>query len=144
MRIERTQRRCVGALSAEQDVLNNCKSILCTTLRVDHLLATVLKDGALNESLRAHAGVHARRLLVVVVVEDVRCAETEQWTATVDAVEVVVCICYAEVAGVFSGILVGVTYESAFGLFRVSHCSALQSDVRILNLHDCGSKCWRW
>jgi hypothetical protein len=131
LRIELTQRRCVGALSAEQDVLNNCKSIFRTALRVDHLLATVLKDGALNQSLRTHAGVHARGLLVVVVVEDVRCAETQQWTATVDAVEVVVCICYAEMAGIFSGILVGVPYEGAFGLFRVSPRPASQRDVRI-------------
>jgi MFS superfamily sulfate permease-like transporter len=85
----------------------------------------------LNQSLRAHAGVHACGLLVVVVVEDVRCAETQQWTATVDAVEVIVCICYAEMAGIFSGILVGVPYECAFGLFRVSPRPASQRDVRI-------------
>jgi replication-associated recombination protein RarA len=64
----------------------------------------------LNQSLRTHAGVYARRLLVIVVVEDMRCAETKQWATTVDAVEMVVCVCYAEVASVFGSILVGMTY----------------------------------
>lgn len=60
--------------------------------------------------MRAHASVHARVLFVVVVVEDVRCAKTKKRTAGGDFVEVVVGVGYAEVAGVFGGVGVGVAY----------------------------------
>lgn len=89
---------------------------MCTALSVHHLLSAVLKYSALNQRLRAHARVDARRLLVVVVVEDVRCAKTEQGAATVDAVEVVIGVGNAEVASVFGGVLVRMANKSSFRL----------------------------
>jgi nanoRNase/pAp phosphatase (c-di-AMP/oligoRNAs hydrolase) len=87
-------------------------------LAIDHFLAAILEHGALHERLRAHARVHARRLLVVVVVEDVCGAEAQQRAAAGDFVEVVVGVGDAEVAGVFGGVAVRVADEGAFGLGR--------------------------
>tara|TARA_R110002003_G_scaffold388_9_gene19351 strand:+ start:3649 stop:4074 length:426 start_codon:yes stop_codon:yes gene_type:complete len=89
-------------------------------LAIDHFLAAILEHGALHERLRTHARVHARRLLVVVVVEDVCGAEAQKRAAAGDFVEVVVGVGDAEVAGVFGGVTVRVADEGAFGLGRGS------------------------
>lgn len=82
--------------------------VLLAALREHHLLAAVLKHGALNQSLGAHARVDARALLVVVVIEDVGSAEAQEGAARVDLVEVVVGVGDAEVACILSGVGVGV------------------------------------
>ena len=131
--IECTNRRGACALPTKQHIFDNSVPIspvsfrlqilsqnhlpvLRTALGVYHLLSTVLKHRALNQRLRTHARINACRLLVVVVVEDVRCAKTEQGAATGDAVEVVVGVGNAEVAGVFGSVLVRVADEGALRL----------------------------
>ena len=59
--------------------------------------------------MSAHARIDTCGLLVVVVVEDVRGSEAEQWTAGFDLVEVVVRIGDAEVTSVLGSVLIGVT-----------------------------------
>lgn len=58
----------------------------------------------MHESLSAHARVHASVLLIVIVVEDVCCAEAQEGASRSDFVEVVVGVCDAEVAGVLGGV----------------------------------------
>jgi hypothetical protein len=133
---KRTRLRSIRALAPKNRVNNNSISALHSSahppskvsaphlpnfiaaLAIDHFLAAILEHGALHERLRTHARVHARRLLVVVVVEDVCGAEAQKRAAAGDFVEVVVGVGDAEVAGVFGGVAVRVADEGAFGLGR--------------------------
>lgn len=115
-RTQRSLRRCVRTLTTKDSINDHRIAILITALSVHHLLSAILEHSALNEGLSAHARVHASILLVVVVVEDMCCAKAEERATRGDFVEVVVGVGYAEVAGVFGGVGVGVTYERALGL----------------------------
>lgn len=88
--------------------------ILCTGLCIHHFLPTILEHTTLYKCLSAHTCVYSSGLLVVIVVEDVRCAEAEKWTTTIDFVKVVISVGNTQVAGIFSSVLVGVANESAF------------------------------
>jgi hypothetical protein len=61
----------------------------------------------LDQGLSAHARIHARRLFIAVIVEDVGDSEAEQWSTGVDSVEVVVGVRYAKMTCVLGSIVVG-------------------------------------
>lgn len=101
VRSQRSFRRRVRALTPKNSINNHRIPILFTTLCIHHLLTAVLENGTLHKSLSAHSCVHARVLLVVIVVEDMRSAEAQQWAARGDFVEVVVRVGDAEMTNVF-------------------------------------------
>jgi hypothetical protein len=72
--------------------------------------------GILNKDLSAHAGVDTRDTAVVAGAVDVGGTETDRGKARVDLLEVVVMVRDAELAGVLSGVVVGVTDEGALPL----------------------------
>jgi len=72
--------------------------------------------GVLNKDLSAHAGVDTRDTAVVAGAVDVGGAETDRGKARVDLLEVVVVVGDAELAGVLSGVIVGVTDQRALPL----------------------------
>lgn len=103
-------------------ILRPNSPVLVAALREHGLLPAVLEHAALHQDLRAHAGVDARALLVVVVVEDVPRAEAQEGPAGGHLVEVVVGVGDAEVARVLGGVGVGVAYQGALGLMILYIC----------------------
>lgn len=78
--------------------------------RVDSLLCTG-PDIVLNESLCTLADVDTIRDVLEDVVEDVGSAEAQRWSTRVDLLPVIVDVCDVHLAGVLSGVVVGVADE---------------------------------